>query len=64
MYMMGIEGAGKVEEVEGESNGQLKEDYRVHDGKYSLYIFVCGVCTCVCVSVCACVCVFVSEYPM
>ena len=49
MYMMGIEGAGKVEEVEGASNGQLKEDYRVYDGEHM----------CVCVggggSVCLCV---------
>ena len=44
MYMMGIEGAGKVEEVEGESNGQLKEDYRVYDGKCSLICIRVSVC--------------------
>jgi hypothetical protein len=53
MYMMGIEGAGKVEEVEGASTGQLKEDYRVYDGKR-----MC-VCVCFCVYVCVCVCVCV-----
>ena len=56
MYMMGIEGAGKVEEVEGASNGQLKEDYRVYDGKH-MCVYVC-VCVCVCLFVlCAFVCV-------
>ena len=60
MYMIGIEGAGKVEEVEGESNGQLKEDYRVHDGKYYFFM-LCAVCVHVCECMCVCVCVCSFE---
>ena len=53
MYMMGAQGSGKVEEIEGMPQSMLKDDHKIYDG---------GWVACMLLSVCLSVCVSLHEY--
>ena len=65
MYMMGAQGSGKVEEIEGMPQSMLKDDHKIYDGGWvacMLFLSVClSVCVCLCMSMRACVCVCCGE---
>jgi hypothetical protein len=54
MYMMGAQGSGKVEEIQGLPQSLLKDDHKIYDGA-CWCVVLAAPCVCVCVCVCACV---------